>query len=178
MLASGFLRNLKIFYHCHFMIHRKMFFTQRNVFFICILSLSFSTLFSAYSSIHSDLLRAKTIDSQKEIKRYQSKLGSTLSWLMKMRNQNARPEELREVLQKKRIDVSILFEKELNENELKKFETSWLSFKRLPDGSLAKSGRIYGAEIAWENICEFAKKDKVIRIESTWKPSVEYPSGL
>jgi hypothetical protein len=48
-------------------------------------------------------------------------------------------------------------------------------FVRMPDGKLAHSDTIYGADVPWDRVYDLTKLEKVVRVESTWKPPMEEP---
>ena len=149
---------------------------------ICVLTgfvfLLIMALFVGEPSLNSQINNEKEVSCNEYRQRYQSKIGTNLAWLMKMREQNRLADDWKDIVQRETVDVSIRFKKELDATQLKKFETLGLNFKRLPGGAPAKSGSIYGAKIHWEDIGTLVKSDEVVRIESTWKPKMEFPSPM
>ncbi len=87
------------------------------------------------------------------------------------------PQEMREILMRDTVSVSIRFTHELNASDVKSIEELGLEFVRLPNGEIAHSGTIYGAEVPWDRVDDLAQLESVIRIESGWQPGVEDPAS-
>ncbi len=106
-----------------------------------------------------------------------SKIDATLSLLLTLRGEEQVPQEMREILMRDTVSVSIRFTHELNASDVKSIEELGLEFVRLPNGEIAHSGTIYGAEVPWDRVDDLAQLESVIRIESGWQPGVEDPAS-
>jgi len=116
-------------------------------------------------------------EENKDVKSpYVSKIGAALDFLLTLRERKQAPQEMRQILMRDTVSVSIRFIHVLNASEVSSIEKKLgLKFVRLPDGKIAHSGTIYGADVPWDNVHDLAKLEKVVRIESTWKPKIEQP---
>jgi hypothetical protein len=108
---------------------------------------------------------------------YHSKIDSTLSLLLTFRGKGQIPHEMKEILMKDTVSVSIKFSHKLNAYEIRLIEALGLKFKRLPKGEIAHSGTIYGAEVLWDKVDDLTELESVVRIESAWQPGVENPGN-
>ncbi len=115
-------------------------------------------------------------ETKMETSPYLSKIGSTLDLLLTLRGRNQIPREMKDILMRESVNVSIRFAHVLGDSEVRSLEeTLGLKFARLPNGEVAHSGTIYGADVRWEEVHDLAKLSTVIRIESTWRPKAELP---
>ncbi len=116
-------------------------------------------------------------ETKMETSPYLSKIGSTLDLLITLRERNQIPPEMKDILMRETVSVSIRFTHVLDDSEVRSLENLRLKFARLPSGEAAHSGTIYGADVPWERVRDLAKLPTVNRIESTWKPKVELPNS-
>ena len=117
----------------------------------------------------------KTVSNLKPTSPYHSKTDATLDLLLTLKRREQVPQEMKEIIMRDTVSVSIRFNHVLNTSEVESIEELGLKFVRLPDGKIAHSGTIYGADVPWDRVYDLAKLEKVVRIESTWKPLMEEP---
>ncbi len=118
---------------------------------------------------------AKCVESKEATSPFLSKIGATLDMLLALRGKKEIPREMGHILKRDTVSVSIRFSHELNALAVESIEKLGLKFTRLPNGDIARSGTIYGAEIPWDKVYDLSKLEKVVRIESAWQPKVEAP---
>jgi hypothetical protein len=114
-------------------------------------------------------------ETKMETSPYLSKIGSTLDHLLTLRERNQIPLEMKDILMRDTVNVSIRFTHVLDDSEIRSLENLGLKLARLPDGGIAHSETIYGADVPWGRVHDLAKLSTVNRIESTWKPKIELP---
>jgi len=136
---------------------------------------SWDVAFEVSQSIKLPISMAKCEENEDVISPYLSKIGAILDLLLTLRERKQIPQEMRHVLMRDTVSVSIRFIQVLNASEVSSIEELGLKFAVLPSGEIARSGTIYGAEVPWDKVCDLAKLEKVVRIESTWKPKIEQP---
>jgi hypothetical protein len=107
---------------------------------------------------------------------YRSKLGATLSLLLTLRESRQVPRAMKSLMGRETVSVSIRFSHELSLSDLRSLEELGLQFATLPNGEVAHSGAIYGADVPWDRVDELAELDSVLRLESVWKPAIEQPA--
>jgi hypothetical protein len=107
---------------------------------------------------------------------YLSKIDATLDFLLYLREQDEIPEAMKAIVMKDTVSVSIKFTHELDDSEIDSIEELGVIFKKL-NGDVAHSGAIYGADVPWDKIYDLAELESIVRIESTWLPSVEDPDS-
>lgn len=108
---------------------------------------------------------------------YQSKIDSTLNLLLTLRGKEQVPHEMKKIVTNDTVSVSIRFTHVLNANEVRSIEKLGLRFARLPNGEIAHSGTIYGADVLWDKVYDLIELDSVVRVESTWQPGIENPDS-
>jgi hypothetical protein len=137
--------------------------------------LSWDVAFEVSRSTKLPTSMAKCEENKDEISPYLSKIGATLDLLLTLRERKQIPQEMRDILMRDTVSVSIRFVYVLDASEVSSIEELGLKFAVLPNGEIAHSGTIYGAEVPWNKVYDLAKLEKVVRIESTWKPKIEQP---
>ena len=113
--------------------------------------------------------------SKNETSPYLSKIGSTLALLLTLRERDQIPPEMKHILMRETVSVSIRFTHVLDDSEVRSLENLGLTIARLPGGEVAHSGTIYGADVPGGRVHDLAKLSTVNYIESTWKPKIELP---
>lgn len=108
---------------------------------------------------------------------YHSKIDSALSLLLNFRGKEQIPHEMKEILMKDTVSVTIKFSRKLNAHEIRSIEALGVKFARIPKGEIAHSGTIYGAEVLWDRVDDLTELESVLRIESAWQPGVENPGN-
>ena len=106
-----------------------------------------------------------------------SKIDAALSLLLTLREREKVPQEMKRIFVRDTVSVSIRFTHELNTSEVQSIEELGLEFVRLPNGEVAHSGNIYGAEVPWDRVYDLSEMENVVRVESVWQPGVEAPVG-
>lgn len=128
------------------------------------------------ASTLSDEGRGTAVDCRKNrVIEYHSKIGAGLDLLLTLRNREDFPQDIKHILIRNTVSVSVNFTHELNASEMQPIEALGVTFKRLPNGEIAHTGTVYGAAVPWDRVGDLAELENVVRIESTWKPKVERP---
>jgi hypothetical protein len=104
-----------------------------------------------------------------------SKIDSALDLLLTLRGSLEIPAEMEHALRRDTVSVSIKFSHQLDAPELQSMSQLGVDFQKLPDGAIAQTGSIYGADVPWDKVDDLAEVPSVIRIESTFQPGVEAP---
>ena len=104
-----------------------------------------------------------------------SKTDAALDLLISLREKEQVPQEVKEILMRDTVKVSVRFTHELNVSEIKSIEELGVEFVRLPSGAIAHSGTIYGAKLPWDKVNDLAELKIVVRIESAWEVGVKEP---
>lgn len=110
-----------------------------------------------------------------------TKIDTSLAFLLSMQEQGMRGmpgSELASVLTRiektQKIKVSLRFDHELGDTEIKALEGMGVVFVRL-NGKVAHVGTVYGAEVPTVSVDVLAERRDILRIESVWAPGVETP---
>ena len=127
-----------------------------------------------YQEFHESLMIVDWEDSRKTTPTNFCKIGANLDLLLTLRGDGQFPEEMREIIKKDTVSVSINFSHELDAAEIQFIEELGIKFNRL-DGEVAHSGTIYGADVPWDKLKDLVAIKSVIRVESAWQPGLQSP---
>lgn len=125
--------------------------------------------------LQGDNSKVEKKESGKSISPYLSKKDATLDLLLSLRGKEQVPQEMKEILMRDTVKVSVIFKHELTASEIQSIEELGIEFVRLPNGDIAHSGTIYGAELPWDKVNDFAELKIVVRMESAWEVGVKEP---
>jgi hypothetical protein len=99
----------------------------------------------------------------------ESKIGSSLRYLLSIRADSRAPAGLEEILSQDTVAVNVTFKRELRVEELRAFERLGVRFDTV-DGDIAHVGAVYGARVPWGSLGALAEAEQVAVIESQWSP--------